>query len=361
MTADTVGGVWTYCMDLCRQVEKHNTEVHLVTMGARMSDWQKDEAQALSNIMLYETDYLLEWMHNPWRDIKDCGEWLLKLEESVKPDIVHLNCFAYGCLPFKSPVVLVAHSDVYSWYLTVKKDDPPADWKEYFWCVKKGLTNADLVISPSQSVEDLITKIYSARNNTRVIYNGRSTDLFAPGKKQSMVFSMGRLWDEAKNVKMLADAAPDIKAPVRIAGDTSFEESTFYVRRNLQCLGKLSTQKVAEQLAAASIYVLPAKYEPFGLSALEAALSGCALVLGDIPSLREIWGDAALYVDTDDKNELTDVINELLNDHEKLEQYQSKAQVRAKLFTANSMGEEYMDVYSRMMQSSSIYEKQTAA
>ncbi len=32
---------------------------------------------------------------------------------------------------------------------------------------------------------------------------------------------------------------------------------------------------------------LPARYEPFGLSVLEAALSGCALVLGDIPSLRE--------------------------------------------------------------------------
>ena len=43
-------------------------------------------------------------------------------------------------------------------------------------------------------------------------------------------------------------------------------------------------------MARASIYALPARYEPFGLSILEAALSGAALVLGDIPSLREVWG-----------------------------------------------------------------------
>ena len=58
---------------------------------------------------------------------------------------------------------------------------------------------------------------------------------------------------------------------------------------------------LARKMAEASIYALPARYEPFGLSALEAALSGCALVLGDIPSLREIWGPAAIYVPADDK------------------------------------------------------------
>ena len=52
-------------------------------------------------------------------------------------------------------------------------------------------------------------------------------------------------------------------------------------------------------MGRAAIYALPARYEPFGLSILEAALSGCALVIGDIPSLREIWADAALFVPSD--------------------------------------------------------------
>jgi glycogen synthase len=58
----------------------------------------------------------------------------------------------------------------------------------------------------------------------------------------------------------------------------------------------------ADWYARASIYALPARYEPFGLSALEAALSGCALILGDIPSLREVWLEAAPYVSPDDES-----------------------------------------------------------
>ena len=48
-------------------------------------------------------------------------------------------------------------------------------------------------------------------------------------------------------------------------------------------------------LRRATIFALPARYEPFGLSALEAGLAGCALVLGDIP-MREVWHDAAMFV-----------------------------------------------------------------
>jgi hypothetical protein len=66
--------------------------------------------------------------------------------------------------------------------------------------------------------------------------------------------------------------------------------------QGVHCLGELPRDALAARAGAASIYALPARYEPFGLSVLEAALSGCALVLGDIASLRETWGDAAVYV-----------------------------------------------------------------
>lgn len=38
-------------------------------------------------------------------------------------------------------------------------------------------------------------------------------------------------------------------------------------------------------------------YEPFGIAPLEAALCGCTVVANDIASLREVWGDDALYFD----------------------------------------------------------------
>ncbi len=69
---------------------------------------------------------------------------------------------------------------------------------------------------------------------------------------------------------------------------------------------------MAGWLGRASIFALPARYEPFGLLPLEAALSGCALVLGDIPSLREVWGDAAWFVPPDDRDALTAAIGSLI-------------------------------------------------
>jgi glycogen synthase len=97
------------------------------------------------------------------------------------------------------------------------------------------------------------------------------------------------------------------------------------------------------------VYVLPAKYEPFGLSALEAALAGCALVLGDIPTLREIWQDAAIYVDTTDAKALADAVNTIIEDDSKRKGLSNKAKARASNFSAETMAENYWQIYRQMV------------
>src|SRR5262249_58528859 len=80
----------------------------------------------------------------------------------------------------------------------------------------------------------------------------------------------------------------------------------------VELLGVLSEAEMAPLYAGASIYAAPARYEPFGLTILEAALSGCALVLGDIPSLRELWEDAAVFVPRDDDAALETCLRDLI-------------------------------------------------
>ncbi|MDQ3278961.1 MAG: glycosyltransferase family 4 protein, partial [Bacteroidota bacterium] len=181
MTADTVGGVWTYCMDLCRTLQRYGAQVYLVTMGERVKDWQWKEALELENVVIYETCFQLEWMQDPWDDIDECGDWLLQLEEDLQPDIVHLNCFAYGALPFKAPVLTVAHSDVWSWFLSVKEEEPSAEWKPYFHCVQNGLLGAGKVVAPSFTMLRFLEEIYGIKGEA--IYNGRGTSLFYVGEK----------------------------------------------------------------------------------------------------------------------------------------------------------------------------------
>ena len=95
------------------------------------------------------------------------------------------------------------------------------------------------------------------------------------------------------------------------------------------------------------------------LSALEAALSGCALVLGDIPSLRETWGDAAFFVSPDDANGLSGAINYLIADQKLRETLASRARARALQFSPQRMAKEYLGAYLRCMlrYSPSIAEK----
>ncbi len=361
MTADTVGGVWTYCMDLCKALQTFDAEVHLVTMGDKMKDWQWQEATSLEHVTVYESDYKLEWMQNPWMDLQECGKWLLRLEEELQPDIIHLNCFAYGSLPFKAPVLVVAHSDVWSWFLSVKKEDPPGEWADYFRCVKNGLKGADKVIAPSGAMLDFLQRIYGIPGG-ELIYNGRDAVHFHACSKQPVVFSMGRIWDEAKNIRLLVDAAPFINAPVKIAGDNNFAQNSFETASSkVDYLGKLPTQEVAKQLSTAAVYVLPAKYEPFGLSALEAALSGCALVLGDIPSLKEIWKDAAVYVDTDDAEALAKAINALVDTKDALEKWGEKAKARAMKFSATAMAENYWKMYRHLVKQTKALSKHETA
>ena len=110
-------------------------------------------------------------------------------------------------------------------------------------------------------------------------------------------------------------------------------------------LGRLPPRELSKWYGRAAIYALPARYEPFGLSVLEAALSGCALVLGDIESLRETWGDAAVFVPPDDHAKLTGALRELMSDPRRREALARRSAARAKSFTPELMAADYLDAY----------------
>ena len=118
----------------------------------------------------------------------------------------------------------------------------------------------------------------------------------------------------------------------------------------MRCLGLLSERDIAGWLARAAIFALPARYEPFGLLPLEAALSGCALVLGDTPSLREVWDDAADYVDPDDPKALQLAILRLTSSPTLLESRGRAARARAARYTPQRMADGYLDIYQRAVE-----------
>jgi glycosyltransferase involved in cell wall biosynthesis len=348
MTVDAVGGVWTYALDLSRALGERGVHVSLALNGPPPSHAQREDAAAITTVDMYERPYALEWMDDPWCEVDEAGTWLLELERELRPDIVHLNGYCHGSLPFHAPVLVTGHSCVLSWWRAVYGTDAPAKWDSYAEKVADGLQSADLVIAPTAAMLSNLDFHYGPLLRRRVISNGRyATGLFAtpPSSKDAVVLTAGRLWDQAKNVAAVASVAPYLSWPVCIAGESRRPSGDSVSYDGVQCLGRLSARDLASWMGRAAIYALPARYEPFGLSIVEAALAGCALVLGDIRSLREIWGDAAIYVPPDNRRALAGAIEGLIADGEHRQELATRAQSRARELTPRRMADGYYSAY----------------
>ena len=339
MTGDTVGGVWTFTLELAEALGTRGIEVVLAAMGGPPNEAQRREAHRISNLWLLESNFKLEWMEDPWDDVGRAGEWLLKVEESVAPQVVHLNTLCHGALNWSAPVVLTGHSCVLSWWRAVKNEPAPPRWDRYRAEVAGSLQRADVVTAPTRAMLSSLKENYGPLPRSRVVLNGRNPAAFRRGPKEDVILCAGRLWDEGKNVRILEQIAADLPWPVYVAGETRGAVS------GCRCLDRLPSAALADWYARATIYALPARYEPFGLSALEAALSGCALVLGDIPSLREVWQDAAFYVPPDDAQAWVETLRALARNKLMRSELARRSSEHARLLTPARMADEYLMAY----------------
>jgi glycogen synthase len=345
MTADAVGGVWTYALDLARGLTGSGWSVALAVLGPSPSHAQRAEARAIAGLRLFERAGKLEWMPDPWTDVDDSGAWLQQLEHRVNPDVIHLNGYAHAALPFNVPVIVVAHSCVCSWWNAVKRTPLPVEWDEYRRRVIGGLRGARAIAAPTASMAAALRACYPIDRDIDVIANGRHTgDPGSSSSKMAMVFSAGRLWDEAKNIVALQRVAPRVAWPIYLAGDTSADPAPPI--GDCVSLGRLSSHEMSAWISRASIYASPARYEPFGLTVLEAALAECALVLGDIPTLREIWGDTAWYVPPDDDGGLVDTLTMLARDARLRRKRARESRMRAREYSIERMTEGYLQLYA---------------
>jgi glycogen(starch) synthase len=351
MTADPVGGVWTFALELCASLAPAGVDVTLATLGAPLTADQRAAATAIAGLELEESTFRLEWMREPWADLEQAGRWLLGLERKHRPAVVHLNHLAHGDLPWRAPVLVTGHSCVASWWEAVHGAALPEEWSTYKRCVTRSLRAADCVAAPTRAMLAQLRRHYGPLPRAAVVANGREASRFQRSRpKEPLVLCAGRLWDQAKNVQALADVAPLLDWPVCIAGESLSPDGSpaRLAGENLRLLGPLTPGELAHWYERAAIYALPARYEPFGLTALEAALSGCALLLGDIPFLREVWGDAACYVAPGDRAGLRERLTGLMFSSASRTRLASLAFEVATRLSAERMAQGYLRLYRRL-------------
>jgi len=364
LTTDTVGGVWSYTRELATGLVRRGVQVTLVSFGHVPEPRQLSWTEGLRHLDFRPTGFKLEWMRDSAEDIAVSSQYLLDILRETRSDVLHCNQFCYGALDVGIPKIVVAHSDVVSWWLAIHGVEPPhSGWSSWYRdTVWRGLQGATMVLAPSRWMLSQIETHYGPQPRSDVIYNGRSPQWFNPrGDKDNLVLTVGRLWDAAKQVAIITHH--DCGWPVIIAGETQHPDPAYRTEAepiicqgSLELKGRQTEQQLQVLFARAAIYAATSRYEPFGLALVEAALSRCAIVANDLPSFRELWGETACYFHTNDALSLRDAIAELARDPVARRQYAELAYQRARRrFTADRMVEEYLLLYE------SLTEKRTLA
>lgn len=359
VTADVCGGVLTWATELVTQLAEHGVEVELVTFGGRASAAQRARIEASGPADWHESELALEWMADPWSDLAQAADELRALESGGGHDVVHLSGFGHAAAGFRAPVIITAHSDVWSWWQAVHGWDPPRTWDRYRTWVRAGLRQAEAVIAPTAAMlADLRHNYGPWAGRTVVLPNAvasEGADSYVESSREPVALAAGRMWDPAKNGRALARAAARLpRGTVRIAGDPRGAPDL----SPAICLGELTPAQLAAERRRAAVFAAPARYEPFGLAALEAALDGCALVLGDIPSLRELWDEAAWFVDPADETKLATAIDALISDTAAAHRWGRRAWERAReLGGLPAFGRAHCRLYEELARLSSVAER----
>ena len=363
VTADTLSGSWTYSRELVTGLVTRGVRVTLVSFGEIPLPEQTMWMDHLHGLDYRPTAFRLEWMQDAEQDLPESSAFLAAVVRELRPDVLHLNQFCYGDLPVDVPRVVMAHGDLLSWKRAgrngggIPRSGRPTKW--YYDTVLRGILTADAVVAPSAWMLDQVRTGYVRPRRELVIYPGRNPIFFNPYvNKDDCVLAVGRLVDACKQISLLTQhkhpipvcivgaeqTVPVPRIPIRADVKIDTDETSVAIR------GPQTEAQLRALFSRAAIYAATARYEPLGMSALEAAFSRCAIVANDVPFFREVWGDAALYFRTNDAASLAAKIRDLNADRPMRRAFAELAYARAReRFTTRRMIEEYLQLYRSLV------------
>lgn len=113
-------------------------------------------------------------------------------------------------------------------------------------------------------------------------------------------------WEQKGNIKLYV-----------VGGESSvFSSSIREIIENVKWLGRVSDDELLAYYNKARCFVYPSLYEGFGIPPLEAMACGTPVVVSDIPPLREVCGNAAVYVDPYNETDIISGINRVCFNNE---------------------------------------------
>jgi len=231
---------------------------------------------------------------------------------------------------------------------------------------KLAIYRANKIITISEATkQDIIKYFPRAKDKIKVIHLGYNKESFRPiddeEKKvfldkrdypEKFLLYIGRL-ENKKNVLNLIKAyqKSSRKWPLVLAGRSGnygYREIEALAKQDdlkgdVILLGYVSQENYPTLMASSSAFVFPSKFEGFGLPVLEAMASGVPVACSDIPALREVAEEAALYFDPDNIEDMTNKIEKIFEDKEERNLLREKGLERAKKFSWAKVARETLE------------------
>ncbi len=239
------------------------------------------------------------------------------------------------------------------------------------WSTKHSLDHSARVITVSQFTKDEILQVYQAREKKiKVIRNGFNDRLYKKindekrvaevlvkyGLSRPYFLYVGRL-EKKKNTPLLIEAFVKFKhyhenrqEKLVLIGDASygFDEIKYIVhefglQNEVIMPGWAHEEDIPYIFNGAEAFILPSLHEGFGITLLQALASGVPSAASDIPVLREVAGEAALFFDPHDKEDMARVMEKIIADPDLRSELIAKGISRAKEFSWKKCAKETLD------------------
>ena len=210
--------------------------------------------------------------------------------------------------------------------------------------VPRAVRKAARVLAVSEWTKADLVERYGVSPERDVVTHNGVDPAFKPGPgAHDFVLCVGAI--QARKNQLAAQAAAEAAGlPVVVAGPTKDVDLETELRsRGARLEGYVTTERLAELYRAAACLVQSSSYEGFGLPVVEAMASGTPVVAVPDEALREVAGDAAIFVD---EGELANGIRRALAERERLV---AAGLERARAFSWRASAERTLSVYEEIL------------
>jgi glycosyltransferase involved in cell wall biosynthesis len=212
---------------------------------------------------------------------------------------------------------------------------------------------SDLVIAVSQFTAGQVHQLLGVEwDRLRVVHHGVRLHHLPDVAREPIVLSVGAV-QKRKNTARLIEAFRAMPAPWKLvlAGSAGFGAEGILTKAGprVEVTGYLTDEQLAALYARASIFAFPSLDEGFGIPVLEAMSAGVPVIASNTSALPEVCGEAAIFVDPLDVDQLASELQRLAADPDLRTQIAKRGRSRAAEFTWNVAAEKTWNVYQELL------------